>query len=64
MALLAFHAELFASEETLPDSLDRHVFDSLKSLVEDPAEADMRGFDAFIERHARALPLEAAFGNS
>ena len=60
MALLALYAKSFADQETLPEFLDRHVFDSLASTVEEPVQADVDGFNAFMERYVQGLPVEAA----
>ncbi len=60
MALLALYARSFAADESLPEFLNRHVFASLESTVEKPVQADVDGFNAFMERYVRALPVEAA----
>jgi len=58
MALLAAYMVRKADGETLEDYLDHKVFASAKSttLMADRAEID--GFNQFIERYKKALPLE------
>ncbi len=60
MALLALYAKSFADTESLPQFLDRHVFAALESAVEAPVPADVEGFNQFMERYVRSLPVEAA----
>jgi len=60
MALLAAYMVRKADGETLEDYLDNKVFATAKSttLMADQAEID--GFNKFIERYKKALPLEKA----
>ena len=46
--------------ETLPDYLDRRVFASAESVTLMADEADIAGFNAFLARYKKALPVEKA----
>ena len=59
MALLAAY-RLSGAAVSLPDFLDRDVFAAASVSTVLPDIADRAGFDAFLERYRRALPLERA----
>ncbi len=64
MALLALYASKYASELSLPEFLNRHIFADLEALSVDPNPEDVAGFNTFLERYKRALPAEAAAGQN
>ena len=64
MALLALYASKYASELSLPEFLNRHIFADLEALSVDPKPEDVAGFNTFLERYKRALPAEAAAGQN
>lgn len=60
MAVLAGYMALKAENETLEDYLDNKVFADMKAVTEEPDEADMSGFDKYIERYKMMLLAEKA----
>ena len=58
MALLAAYMLWKNEGETLPDYLDNKVFASAKSSTLMASDADVEGFNAFLARYKKALPLE------
>ncbi len=58
MALLAAYMLWKDEGETLPDYLDNKVFASAKSSTLMASDADVEGFNAFLARYKKALPLE------
>ena len=44
--------------ETLEDYLDKNIFAEAKSETAEPDEADMQGFEKFLERYKATLPVE------
>ena len=60
MALLAAYRMRKAPGEKLPDYLDSKVFAGARSVTLTASEADTAGFNAFLARYQRALPLEKA----
>ncbi len=60
MAVLAQYMCLKGENESLADYLDNKVFAGMESITEAPAESDVAGFNAYIERYKRMLPAEKA----
>ena len=60
MALLASYMQNKATDETLDDYLNNHVFAGQNGTKIDPDPEDVKGFDAFIEKYKAALPIERA----
>ena len=60
MALLAAYMLRKADGETLPDYLDSKVFAEAKSVTLMADDSDVEGFNAFLARYQKALPLEKA----
>ena len=60
MALLASYMLNKADAETLDDYLNNKVFAGDKGVRMEPDEKDVAGFDAFIEKYKKALPIERA----
>lgn len=60
MALLASYMLNKADTETLSDYLNNKVFAGNEGVRMEPDAADVAGFDAFIEKYKRALPVERA----
>lgn len=60
MALLAAYLLHKAPGETLEDYLDQKVFAGAKSSTLMADEADKAGFEAFLARYVKALPVERA----
>jgi sugar (pentulose or hexulose) kinase len=58
MALLAAYRLWREKGETLSDYLDGKAFAGAKTVTLTAPEEEMRGFDAFLERYERALPVE------
>ncbi len=58
MALLGAYMLWKDQGETLPDYLDNKVFAEAKSSTLMADAADVAGFNAFLTRYKRALPLE------
>ena len=58
MALLAAYMLWKDEGETLPDYLDRKVFAGAKSVTLTADSADAAGFDSFLARYRKALPIE------
>ena len=58
MALLAAYMLWRDAEENLPDYLDHKVFAGVSSVSIMADEQDRAGFNAFLARYRRALPLE------
>lgn len=46
--------------ETLDEYLDKQVFAGEEGTTLEPDEADVKGFDAFMERYAEGLAIEKA----
>ena len=60
MALLAAFMLWKGEGETLPDYLDNKVFADVKITTLMADEEDIAGFDRYIERYLKALPLESS----
>ncbi len=60
MALLASYMLNKADAETLSDYLNNKVFAGNQGVRMEPDAGDAAGFDAFIEKYKRALPVERA----
>ena len=58
MALLAAYMLWKDEGESLPDYLDNKVFAGAKSATLMADETDRAGFDRFLERYQKALPME------
>ena len=58
MALLASYLVNAEDGETLEDYLDKNIFAEAKSETAEPDEADMQGFEKFLERYKATLPVE------
>ena len=58
MALLAAYMLWKDEGESLPDYLDSKVFDNAKSTTLMADEKDIEGFNSFLTRYKKALPLE------
>ena len=58
MALLGAYMLWKDPGETLPDYLDRKVFADARSTTLMADESDIRGFNVFLERYKKALPME------
>ena len=58
MALLAAYMLWKDEGESLPDYLDNRVFASAKSSTLMADEKDVEGFNAFLARYKKALPME------
>ncbi len=58
MALLTAYMLWKDEGETLPDYLDRRVFAGARSSTLKASEEEIAGFNAFLERYRKALPLE------
>jgi sugar (pentulose or hexulose) kinase len=59
IAVLASYLDV-ASEQDLSTYLSTRVFGAAESVTEEPDEADVRGFDAFLERYSAGLAIERA----
>ena len=60
MALLAAYRQYRAPGEKLEEYLANRVFTDAKSVTLQPDEADVRGFEAYMERYRRLLAVERA----
>ena len=60
IALLASYMIHREDGETLDTFLNRAVFAGEKGSRMEPDAADVAGFDAFIERYSKGLPIERA----
>lgn len=60
MALLALYAGEHSDSLTLPEFLNQQIFAQFESVSMDPDPRDVDGFDTFLARYRRALPVEAA----
>ena len=58
MALLASYLVNAEDGETLEDYLNKNIFAEAKSETAEPDEADMQGFEKFLERYKATLPVE------
>ena len=58
MALLAAYMLWKREGESLPDYLDRRVFADAKSMTLMADEKDVEGFNSFLSRYKKALPME------
>ena len=58
MALLAAYMLRKEEGESLPDYLDCRVFTDAVSSTLMADEREVAGFDAFLERYKKALPME------
>ena len=58
MALLAAYMLWKDKGETLPDYLDNKVFESAESTTAMADATDVAGFDIFLTRYKKALPME------
>ena len=58
MALLTAYMLWKDEGETLPDYLDNKVFADAKSVSVMADEDDVKGFNEFLSRYKKALPLE------
>ena len=59
MALLAAY-RVDGAGETPEDYLDRHIFAGSEAVRAEPIEADMAGFEKFLDSYKRLLPAERA----
>lgn len=59
-AILADYMLRKGENETLEDYLDKKVFKGAKGSQADPVEADVKGFDVFLERYTKGLAIERA----
>lgn len=59
MALLAAY-RVNGAGETLEDYLDRHIFAGSEAVRAEPIEADIAGFEKFLDSYKRLLPAERA----
>ena len=57
MAILANYMIQKGAEESLEDYLEEHVFKGQEGVTLSPDPADVAGFEEFIERYERALPV-------
>jgi hypothetical protein len=57
MAVLAAYMLRAEGTQTLPDYLDERIAHSVAKQLE-PDPRDVKGFEAFFERHARGLAIE------
>ena len=60
IALLASYMVNKAENETLDDYLNSKVFAGNAGSEMEPDAEDVKGFDAFIERYKKGLPIERA----
>lgn len=60
IALLASYMVNKADGETLEDYLNAHVFANSKSSRMEPDPVDVAGFEVFMERYKKGLPIERA----
>ena len=60
MALLASYLLNKKNGETLEAFLDTHVFAAQTESIIEPDPADVKGFEAFMERYKKCLPIERA----
>lgn len=60
IALLASYMVNKAENETLDDYLNNKVFAGNAGSEMEPDAEDVKGFDAFIERYKKGLPIERA----
>nr|WP_242700729.1 FGGY-family carbohydrate kinase [Enterococcus sp. DIV0212c] len=60
IALLAAFMREKAVDETLVDFLTQKVFNNVKEATAVPIEAEVVGFEHFIERYKKGLPIEQA----
>ena len=58
IALLASYMVKKEENETLEDYLDAKVFAGNAGTKMDPDPADVAGFETFIERYKKGLPIE------
>ena len=58
MAVLAAFGTRRAPDQTLADYLSTAVFAEAEVLTVQPDPADVAGFDAFMERYVKALPVQ------
>jgi sugar (pentulose or hexulose) kinase len=58
IALLAAYMNEKEDGETLEAFLDKKVFSGRTGLRAEPDEKDRKGFEAFMERYMRGLPVE------
>ena len=58
MALLAAYMLWKREGESLPDYLDKRVFADAKSMTLMADEKDVEGFNSFLSRYKKALPME------
>lgn len=57
MAILANYMIQKGADESLEDYLEEHVFMGQEGVTLSPVPADVAGFEEFIERYERALPV-------
>ena len=60
MALLAAYGRFADAGESLPDYLNRRVFKENQGSRMEPDPLDVKGFEQFMERYRRGLPVERA----
>ncbi len=60
IALLAAFTAVKADGETLEDFLDKKIFSSMEGTTLAPTEEEIKGFDVFLERYKKGLPVEVA----
>ena len=58
MALLAAYMAKKAENESLEEYLNTHVFADAKGTTLNPEQADVEGFNAYIEQYKRLLEVE------
>jgi len=60
IALLASYLINKSDAETLEEYLNAHVFTHSKGITMSPDPADVAGFETFMERYKKGLPIERA----
>jgi len=60
IALLASYLINKSDQETLEEYLNAHVFTHSKGITMSPDPADVAGFETFMERYKKGLPIERA----
>lgn len=58
IALLAAFTRIRNPDQPLSDFLNQQVFGNIKSTTIDPIERDVAGFERFIARYQKGLPIE------
>ncbi len=60
IALLAAYMAIRHEDETLDDFLEKRIFASATRDIVEPDAADVAGFNEFMKRYAKGLPIERA----